>query len=192
MTARAYEFAKAAHGSIKQLRKYSNEPYITHLEEVCRILESAGETDQDVLAATLLHDVIDDVFPHKPEYGPLQIKELFGDRVLEMVYDLTNVFTHENFPNINRSDRKDLEAEIISKISDNSLKIKLADMIHNSGDIVKNDPEFASIYLKEIRKILDLLTPRMKASSNSLLLTLWHKTKSQIEYYESEWKGRQS
>lgn len=192
MTARAYEFAKAAHGSINQLRKYSDEPYIVHPEEVCRILEKAGETDQEILAAAMLHDVIEDVFPHKPEYGPLQIKELFGDRVLEMVYDLTDVFTHENFPTINRSDRKDLQAVIISKINDDSLKIKLADMIHNTSDIAQNDPGFSVVYFEEMRKVVDLLTPRMRTSDNSILLTLWHKAKTQIDYYESKWKGGQS
>lgn len=192
ITARAFGFAQAAHESIGQKRKYSGEPYFTHPEQVCKILESMGEVDQEILAAALLHDVLEDVFPLKPNCGPLQIKALFGDRVLDMVYDLTDVFTHENFPSINRAERKNLEAERISKINDDSLKIKLADMIHNTGDIAKNDPEFASVYFREKRKIIDLLTPRMRDSKNSILLSLWHKTKTQIDYYDSERKRGQT
>lgn len=184
--ARAYEFARAAHSSINQKRKYSQEPYDTHPREVAEILIAAGETNREVLCAAYLHDVLEDVYPVNGEYGPNEIRELFGDTVLSYVQDLTDEFIHERYPDMNRDARKEAEANRIATICDESLRIKLADLIHNSGDIMKRDPGFGRVYLREKRRVMDKITPRMMESKDPVLLTLYHRAMTQLKYHESK------
>ena len=54
---KALLFATEAHG--KQVRKYTGEPYIVHPVEVMSIVKSVV-SDEEVLAAALLHDVVED------------------------------------------------------------------------------------------------------------------------------------
>lgn len=55
---RAISIANRAHRY--QTRKFSGLPYIVHPLEVMSILERYGVTDEKVLAAAVLHDVIED------------------------------------------------------------------------------------------------------------------------------------
>jgi (p)ppGpp synthase/HD superfamily hydrolase len=182
----AFEYAKAAHSSIDHKRKYSGKPYINHPLAVLGILVGAGETDRDVLAASLLHDVLEDVYPVNGVYRPEMICEMFGAHVLEYVRELTDQYTPQNFPALNRAERKSKEAERIATISDGALKVKLADLIDNTSDIVENDPAFGKAYLKEKSKILDLLTPRILDTKDPVILTLFHKAKTQVIYHETK------
>ena len=184
-TARAYEFAKAAHASINQKRKFSGEPYIVHPEAVCRILENAGEKDVNVLCAALLHDVLEDVAPLNKLYDADEILRQFGAEVLRYVRELTDEFTKENYPALNREERKKREAQRIATISDSALKVKLADLIDNTSDIVKNDPGFAKVYLREKQRILDGLQPRTLDCKDPILLYLFHRAKTQVIFYST-------
>ena len=58
----AKEFAHAAHDSIKQVRKYTGEPYWNHTDAVAEVVASVGGTEDMVMAAHL-HDVLEDVTP---------------------------------------------------------------------------------------------------------------------------------
>lgn len=53
----------AATAHCGQRRKYTNEPYIVHPLEVIQILMQHGITDEVILSAAVLHDVIEDT-PH--------------------------------------------------------------------------------------------------------------------------------
>ena len=56
---RAAEFARRAHASIDQRRKYTHAPYIVHPKAVADIV--AGVTDDPaMIAAAWLHDVVED------------------------------------------------------------------------------------------------------------------------------------
>ena len=57
LVARALEFAKKAHEGHK--RKYTGEPYVNHPIAVAKIVASVTK-DQEMLAAALLHDTIED------------------------------------------------------------------------------------------------------------------------------------
>ena len=59
VVSRAAAFAKAAHESIDQRRKYSNAPYIVHPEAVARTVSSVTD-DVATIAAAWLHDVVED------------------------------------------------------------------------------------------------------------------------------------
>ena len=74
---RAIEFAAEKHASKK--RKGADLPYIVHPMEVCAIASTMTE-DLEVLAAALLHDVIEDSDATEGD-----IKERFGERVAKLV-----------------------------------------------------------------------------------------------------------
>lgn len=144
----ALKVATEAHGSINQKRKYTGEDYITHPVAVMEIVASVSD-DPEMLAAALLHDVIEDVYPKNRMYNIGWITELFGQRVADLVVELTNEFTKENYPHLNRAKRKVLENERVSKISPDGKTIKLADIIHNCSDDQGGDDGFQEKYKRE-------------------------------------------
>ena len=82
---RAFEFATRAHEG--QVRKYTAIPYIHHPSEVMGIV-STVEHDDAMLAAALLHDVVEDT-----DRTVDNIRDEFGDDVAELVSVLTDVST---------------------------------------------------------------------------------------------------
>ena len=81
MIKEAAEFAAKAHEGA--VRKGSQIPYITHPLETAVIVSLMTE-DEEVIAAALLHDVIEDAGIKKEE-----IEARFGSRVAELVADET-------------------------------------------------------------------------------------------------------
>jgi (p)ppGpp synthase/HD superfamily hydrolase len=57
---KAQVYAMAAHASVKQVRKYTGEPYIVHPAEVAKIVASVPGATPDMVAAAWLHDVVED------------------------------------------------------------------------------------------------------------------------------------
>lgn len=144
----AYGFAKAAHESIGQVRKYTKEPYINHPVEVMEILWDCGIRDPEVMQAALLHDVVEET-----RFSLVALWH-FGKFVRGMVGDLTDIsLPHHG----NRAERKRIDRDHISRGMPSSKTIKLADMISNSRSIVKHDPKFAKVYLPEKRLLLSVL-----------------------------------
>src|ERR671919_219481 len=76
-------FAVAMHGG--QLRKYSDKPYVVHLDAVVSILRSFGITGPAVLAAAYLHDTVEDT-----KATIQDIYDSFGEQIAELVYWLTD------------------------------------------------------------------------------------------------------
>lgn len=74
---KAKQFATKAHAH--QLRKSSNEPYITHPIRVANRLKNAGLSDE-LVAAGYLHDVVEDTLV---EIEEIQLE--FGEEVAELV-----------------------------------------------------------------------------------------------------------
>jgi (p)ppGpp synthase/HD superfamily hydrolase len=68
-----------------QFRRHSNSPYIVHPRRVMQRLKDAGVTDDEVLAAALLHDVLEDC----PRASEALLAMTFGPRVTDLVKDLT-------------------------------------------------------------------------------------------------------
>ncbi len=89
-------FAEKAHG--QQRRKYSDERYISH---PIRVMEMCAQyTDDDgMLAAALLHDVLEDTSVTEKEMREflhgVMLPET-ADRTLEMVVELTDVSRRRN------------------------------------------------------------------------------------------------
>ena len=159
---RALAFATIAHG--EQKRKYSGEPYIVHPIEVMEIVKTVPH-DEAMLAAALLHDVVEDT-----EVTIAEVRQAFGDDVASLVDDLTDVSKPEDG---NRKARKALDREHSAQSSPRAQTVKLADLISNSSDILENDPKFAKIYLAEKELLLKVLTqgdPTLHEKASTFLL----------------------
>jgi (p)ppGpp synthase/HD superfamily hydrolase len=154
LTERAYEFARVAHGS--QKRKYTGAPYIEHPAAVAALVATVT-TDEEVIAAAYLHDVVEDTVTLTcPAPVLLNIIEgRFSRRVASLVAWLTDVSTPYHG---NRAARKALDRAHLALAPAEAQTIKLADLIDNTRSIVEHDPDFAKVYLVEKAALLEVLT----------------------------------
>jgi (p)ppGpp synthase/HD superfamily hydrolase len=142
-------FADEAHG--EQMRKYSSDRYIVHparVMEICRDFNSS----LPVLAAALLHDVLEDTSVTADELLLFLLTVMSArdaQTCLQLVIDLTDVYVKENYPGMNRKKRKEMERERMSRIQRDSQTIKYADILDNSRDIAENDPDFTMRFFTE-------------------------------------------
>lgn len=148
--AKAYLFAINAHRG--QQRKYTGEPYVLHCFAVADTVRAVGGTE-DMQIAAMLHDTVEDT--------AVTIQEVlleFGMEVALMVHTLTDYYTAQKFPNLNRKERKKYYKEWFKVFSTPETKtIKLADLLDNTKSILQHDPNFAKIYLQEKWEMLPLL-----------------------------------
>ena len=144
---RAASFAAEAHKG--QVRKYTGQKYIVHPIEVMNIVASVPHTDA-MLCAALLHDTVEDCGVTLE-----QIKELFGPEVEDLVFWLTDPPKGES--GMNRAMRKELSRQRLEIAPPEAQTIKLADLISNTASIVKHDPDFAVVYLREKAELLKVL-----------------------------------
>lgn len=156
----AVRFAAQRHEG--QARRYTGEPYLMHLLAVAYGV--ANRTmDPYVIAAAVLHDVLEDTLTE-----PAELQMLFGHRVADLVVELTDVYTSEAYPHLNRAKRKELEAERMGTTSAEAQLIKAYDLMDNTASIAKHDPGFAKVYLKEKRDLL-LRLDKLDAHENLML-----------------------
>lgn len=142
-------YATQAHKRIDHRRKYSNQPYDVHLKAVADMVSSATE-DAEMIAAAWLHDVIEDTPATLHD-----IEQTFGKSISLLVSELTDVSKSSDG---NRSTRKAIDREYLSKASSRTKTIKLADIIDNCKDICKHDKRFARTFLSEIMLLIEVLT----------------------------------
>jgi (p)ppGpp synthase/HD superfamily hydrolase len=147
ITHKALEFATVAHAG--QKRKYTGEDYIVHPIEVMEIVKTVSHTPE-MLAAALLHDVVEDT-----NVSLEDIRLSFGNDVADLVFWLTDVSKLEDG---NRATRKSLDRAHIANASPDAMTIKLADLISNTASIMEYDANFAKVYLKEKKLLLEVLT----------------------------------
>lgn len=163
---RAYYFASAAHGAVRQVRKYTAEPYINHPVEVLGILSSyCGEKVNDHMKqAALLHDTIEDT-----GVDAELIRHLFGEEVARMVLQLSKATTASYG---NRAGRHSLEVKRLSNACWEAQTVKVADLMSNTGSIVERDPAFAKTYLAEkalLLKSLNSALPEILEPARAML-----------------------
>ena len=156
------EFVKIQHG--EQVRKYTGEPYWNHVLSVALIIilhESKG------VEIALCHDLFEDT---KCDFSKLhkelvsigyEHKEAYA--ICINVNELTDKYTHEDYPYHNRAKRKSMEAERLWSISPLAQSVKYADLIDNTSSIVEHDESFAKIYISEKE---DILRGMSKGNSN--------------------------
>jgi guanosine-3',5'-bis(diphosphate) 3'-pyrophosphohydrolase len=133
---KASEFAAFRHKT--QFRKGADKsPYINHPIQVAELLANfAEENDPALLAAAILHDVIEDTVETEEERAELikEISELFGENVLSVVLEVTDDKSLE------KPERKRLQIEHAPHLSDNAKKLKISDKIMNVRDITNHPP----------------------------------------------------
>lgn len=150
---KAKEWAHAAHDSVGQKRKYGGANYWVHTDRVANALKEAGESEE-VQAAGHLHDVLEDVSDKNADYNEVAMRREFGDVITNLVLEVTNVYTKENYPNLNRAKRKHLEHDRLKKISKEGKSIKLADIADNVEGVIDNDAGFGKVFVLEKTQLL--------------------------------------
>ena len=148
------DFAVQAHNG--QQRKYSPEPFIAHPVRVMEMC-SLFNTELPVLAAALLHDVLEDTDVDQNElkqFLQTVMNENEAQQTEELVVELTDVYSKRCYPTWNRNKRKQIEADRIEKTSAKAQTVKYADIIDNCKGIVEQDPEFANRFLRECSALL--------------------------------------
>lgn len=159
---RALVFATTAHASVDHRRKWTGEPYIVHPIEVAKILADNGVDDEEMLAAALCHDVLEDT--------PVGAEDMLAaDFPLPFIHLVVELTTPEYLGN--RAERSAKEKTRLATISARAQTIKCADLISNTRSIVEHDRAFATVYLPEKAAALDVLT---KADAGMHRLAAWH------------------
>jgi len=149
LVSKAVTFATAAHAAVGQVRKYTNDPYIVHPLEVMETVSKFAHTEE-MLAAAVLHDVVEDTGV------TLELVEAeFGAVVAELVGWLTDVSQPSDG---NRARRNEIDRNHSAQAPAAAQTIKLCDLWSNTKSICDHDTDFAKIYLKEKRQLLEVLT----------------------------------
>lgn len=150
------DFVKLKHEG--QLRKYTGEPYYNHLYNVSQIAKGKGHLAEEI---GLCHDLLEDTNCSEDELTLCLISIGYYTNecyfIVSCVKELTDKYTHEAYPHINRTERKRLEIDRLSKISITSQTVKYADIIDNCSTIFANDPNFSKVYLKEKQELLGVM-----------------------------------
>lgn len=111
-----------------QTRKSDGSPYVIHPFSVA-VLISEHTDDDEVIAAALLHDILEDVAGYSEE----DMRRDFGDRVTDIVLDVSE----EKDPNIEEDkratwkDRKRKYLEGMEKHGMEALLVAAGDKLHN-------------------------------------------------------------
>ena len=92
---KAFNFARQAH---KGVRRHSGEPYILHPLAVARIVCAEIGLGSTSICAALLHDVVEDT-----DYTVEDIRNLFGEKIAQIVEGLTKISGGVNRPRISKN-----------------------------------------------------------------------------------------
>lgn len=132
----------------KQKRKGKDIPYITHPLTVGLILAKEGASE-DVIAAGILHDTIEDSIPKKKVTKEM-LSERFGKHVADLVSDIS-----EQSKDIPWKKRKEDAIVHVKRYSHDTLLVKSADIISNITELISDyEKEGDSIFtrFKAIKK----------------------------------------
>lgn len=134
----------------RQLRKHAiagvRVPYIVHPMEVMKTVWLWGAGEPAVLAAAVLHDVLED-----SDITPAQLTARFGSEITDLVRELT----HDP-----RAIDKKAYLERFATSSVPALVIKLADRCCNTRDYMAANPQRAERYFTKAAVLVDTLHRR--------------------------------
>lgn len=181
--AKAFKFAIKHHA--EQKRKYTGEPYVVHLLAVS---VTVYEHTRDPIAtvAAILHDVVEDT--------PVTFEDVqreFGDEVAALVKEVSNVSKPEDG---NRIARKKIDQDHFGSATARGQTIKLADLIDNSGSLIKHDPlGFGPTWMGEKRDLLKVLLKGDSAlleKANKIVKDYYERYPQAEEIYRKRHGGR--
>ena len=179
-------FADQSHGT--QVRKYTGDRYIVH---PVRVMEMVREYNDDiaVLAAALLHDVLEDTSVSQSEMRGALLQVLEPEqagKIVELVVELTDIFIKEDYPRLNRKRRKEKEAERLRGASPEAQSIKYADIIDNVKDIAAQDMDFAKIFVREAKRMLMVMDsgdPQLRQKALRVVNQCLHNPQRETELF---------
>lgn len=125
----AVRYAREVHAG--QDRKGTGVPYISHLLGVSSIVLDDGGNEDEAIAA-LLHDAAED---HGGRARLEDIRSRFGDAVAKIVEDCTDSWDAPKPP---WAERKRAYAEHARSLRASSLRVSVADKVHNSYAILRD------------------------------------------------------
>lgn len=146
---RVYEFAKRAHKGVT--RKLEGKPYIVHPDRVAQNVLRYTQ-DKDIIAAALLHDVVEDT-----SISIKVIELTFNKRVASFVNELTS-----DHLGLKKLGKTNYLIKKLNSISDEALLIKLLDRKDNLSDLPLAGKEFQRKYPKSTEEILSSLDRKLK------------------------------
>jgi len=148
------QFAKEKHAG--QVRKFTKIPYITHPENVAKIIKENKKSHKinELIAAAILHDTLEDTKTTEKE-----LKKLFGKLITSLVKELTT-----NEKEKEKMGKKEYLTKKMINMSSWSLVIKLADRLDNVSGLNKATKKFKEKYIEETNYILDNLEKKRKLS----------------------------
>jgi len=155
----ALRFA-ADHHQYQRRGGYDPLPYINHLIKVTDTLVQVGqESDRDLLLAAVLHDVVEDT-----EVTVDDLSRRFGAKVAQTVEELTDDMS------LSYEERKRLQVERATFLSENARKIRIVDKASNIRDIFSYPVEWPlskkEAYVENAQAIVDQIrggNPRLDA-----------------------------
>lgn len=116
--------AKTAHNAVGQVRKFTGEPYWTHPEKVAWKV-SQSTSDEDIICAAWLHDVVEDT-----QISENFIGQQFGPQVQRLVHELT-----EQKPHDTSSKNAIHDIARLAAVSPDGKLLKLSDIWANISDL---------------------------------------------------------
>ncbi len=125
--ARAVEFAAIKHNGKKRKNPERDIPYIAHPVKVGMMLREA-DFDEEVVAAGILHDTIEDSDATEPE-----LKVEFGDRVARLVISVTEPDKSHSW-----TERQQAYLERIGSANKETLAISACDKIDNMRSMLQS------------------------------------------------------
>lgn len=176
----AWDFASEKHKD--QIRRFINLPYFeAHVQKVNGILKQYS-TDEDLLIASLCHDIIEDCYSNKWE-GYRDIRDLFGKKVADIVLELTSDEGEMQY----KYDG-DKGAYLINKMlhmSEDALTVKLCDRLQNISDAFTASEKFREKYFEETSRIVEAVETR---DLNRIQKQLMSDIKSKLDNISSLFK----
>lgn len=143
---KAFDFAIEAHKG--QYRKSFPLPYATHVVEVYKRLFNYGVRDEEILAAALLHDYIEDV---NTKTGYKVLVAEFGERVADIVKECSR----SGGDNVGNNHKLDFLKSFL-KTSYAAALIKIADRVCNVRDYLHaGRPIYAAWYALQAYPLMD-------------------------------------
>src|SRR5437899_497224 len=147
---KAYVYSAKVHQG--QIRK-SGEPYLVHPLEVAGLLADL-KLDEASIVAGLLHDTIEDTLA-KPE----EIRELFGQEVLDLVEGVTKLGTFQSSQAVSVEEKQaeNFRKMLVAMAKDiRVILVKLADRTHNMRTLEHMRPDAQQRIAQET---LDIYAP---------------------------------
>lgn len=117
---------RAARAHDQQTRKGSDLPYLTHPVGVMYLLLKAGYEDDELIAAALLHDVVEDT-----SVTLEQLRQEFPEKVCSWVAELSEKKKDSSGTERPWEDRKRDHLNVVQEASEGACAIVLADKLHN-------------------------------------------------------------